>query len=60
MGSLPEMAIKSIAKQILKALNPIHTKLKVAHGVVCPSQILLDKNGDVKVSYLLACDDNKL
>jgi len=49
MGSLPEIAIKSIAKQTLKALNAIHTKLRVAHGVVCPSQILLDKNGDVKV-----------
>jgi len=49
MGSLPEAAVKTIAKQILKALNAIHTKLRMSHGVVCPSQILLEKNGDVKV-----------
>jgi len=54
VGSLPEAAIKTVAKQLLKALNGIHTKLRVAHGVVCPSQILLEKNGDVKLSMGLA------
>ncbi len=50
VGNLPERAIKSLARQVLKGLNSLHAKLKTSHGVLDPSQILFERNGNVKVN----------
>jgi len=53
VGGMPENVLKSISKQILKALCDIHTKLRTSHGVICPSQVLLERNGNVKVRIFI-------
>jgi len=57
---MPESVLKSISKQILKALGDIHMKLKTSHGVICPSQILLERNGNVKVRNILENNEDLL
>lgn len=49
VGNLPETAIKSLASQTLEAIEDLHSKLNTPHGGISPSQLLLDKNGNVKV-----------
>jgi serine/threonine protein kinase len=51
VGNLPETSIKSLALQTLEAIHELHSKLHTPHGVISPSQILIDKNGNVKVNY---------
>ncbi len=48
-GSLNENIIRSYTKQILKALQFLHTKIGVAHRDIKCSNILLDKNGILKL-----------
>ena len=35
--------------QLVKGLKYLHTKINKNHGGICPSQILIDKDGSVKV-----------
>ena len=48
-GKLNEKLIKIYTKQILKALLFLHNELKVAHRDIKCSNILLDKNGIIKL-----------
>ena len=48
-GKLNEKLIKIYTKQILKALSFLHNKLKVAHRDIKCTNILLDKNGIIKL-----------
>ena len=48
-GSLNEKLIRNYLKQILQGLNFLHNKLKVAHRDIKCSNILLDKNGIIKL-----------
>ena len=48
-GSLNEKLIRNYLKQILQGLNFLHNKLKVAHRDIKCSNILLDKNGVIKI-----------
>ena len=48
-GSLNEILIRNYLKQILQALNFLHKKIKVAHRDIKCSNILLDKNGLIKL-----------
>ena len=48
-GKLNEKLIKIYVKQILKALLFLHNELKVAHRDIKCSNILLDKNGIIKI-----------
>ena len=48
-GSLNENIIRNYLKQILRALDFLHNKLKVAHRDIKCSNILLDKNGIIKL-----------
>ena len=48
-GSLNEIIIRIYLKQILQALHFLHNKLKVAHRDIKCSNILLDKNGIIKL-----------
>ena len=49
-GSLNENIIRNYTKQILKALQYLHSSKKVAHRDIKCSNILLDKNGIIKLS----------
>lgn len=49
VGNLPETALRTVCQQTLEALEDVHTKLNAPHGMLCPSQILLDKFGKIKV-----------
>ena len=48
-GSLNENLIKKFTKQILKALSFLHNVKKIAHRDIKCSNILLDKNGIIKL-----------
>ena len=48
-GALNENIIRNYTKQILKALLFLHTNKKVAHRDIKCSNILLDKNGIIKL-----------
>jgi serine/threonine protein kinase len=50
VGNLPEIALRTICQQSLEALEEVHSKLNAPHGMLHPSQILLDKFGKVKVN----------
>ena len=52
VGTLPETAVREMAVQILMAVNDLH-KLKMCHGTICPSQILLDRTGNIKVELFV-------
>lgn len=49
-GSLPEFSIKVIAKDILTGINEIHKKLGRAHNGICPSEIMIDGDGILKLT----------
>jgi serine/threonine protein kinase len=46
---LPEKTLQSIAKQILKALDLMHSE-NIAHSNITCSQILFDNNGKIKLA----------
>ena len=48
-GMLSEGAVQSVASQVLQGLNFLHEKLGMAHLGIRPSQILLTRDGTVKV-----------
>ena len=48
-GSLNEKIIRNYTKQILNALSFLHTNIKVAHRDLKCDNILLDKNGIIKL-----------
>lgn len=47
-GKLPEVFVRKVAAQAIDALAYLHRK-KIAHRDVKPENILLDRNGDVKL-----------
>lgn len=49
VGAMPENTLKNLAKQILKALDYLHTD-NLTHSNVTCSQILFDRRGKVKLS----------
>jgi len=49
VGALPERTLQNLAKQILKALNHMHTD-NLAHSNVTCSQVLFDRRGKVRLS----------
>ena len=49
VGNIPETSIRTIAGQVLNALDDLHTKANTVYGALSPSQILIDKDGNVKV-----------
>ncbi|MCQ2817541.1 MAG: protein kinase [archaeon] len=49
-GSLPENLIKLFLKQIIKVLLYLHNEKKVAHRDIKCSNILIDNNGNIKLS----------
>jgi serine/threonine protein kinase len=49
VGNIPETSIRSIASQVLSALDDLHTKANTVYGALSPSQILIDKDGSIKV-----------
>ena len=48
-GSLNEQIIRNYTKQILNALSFLHTNIKVAHRDLKCDNIILDKNGIIKL-----------
>jgi len=49
MLTIPEKALKAIALQTLLGLNEVHDNMKSVFGSLTPSQILFDKQGNIKV-----------
>jgi len=49
VGNIPETCIRNIASQVLSALDDLHTKANTVYGALSPSQILIDKDGSIKV-----------
>ena len=52
IGNLPETIIRYFASQILLALDDIHQMTHTVYGALSPSQILIDKEGNIKVVKL--------
>jgi len=50
VGNLPEKALKTVAYQTLIAIQELHDKMNVAHGAISPSQVLIARDGTVKLS----------
>jgi len=48
--NIPEKSIKIIALQTLLGLSEVHDHLKTSFGALSPTQILFDKQGNIKVS----------
>jgi serine/threonine protein kinase len=48
-GTFPESTIQSIAKQLLEAMEEIHTKLDRLHGNINASNVFIDENKRIKV-----------
>ncbi|XP_064627019.1 dual specificity mitogen-activated protein kinase kinase 6-like isoform X1 [Lineus longissimus] len=48
-SSIPEPILAKIATSVVKALDYLHSKLKVIHRDVKPSNILINRGGDVKI-----------
>ncbi|KRX03384.1 Protein kinase-like domain [Pseudocohnilembus persalinus] len=49
VGCMPERALKEISQQILGSLQILHEELNTCHGAITPSQILFNREGNVKV-----------
>jgi len=52
VGNIPEACIRNVASQVLSALDDLHTKANTVYGALSPSQILIDKDGSIKVFLL--------
>eukprot|EP00742_Colponemidia_sp_Colp-10_P008741 GILJ01009485.1.p1 GENE.GILJ01009485.1~~GILJ01009485.1.p1 ORF type:complete len:562 (-),score=74.31 GILJ01009485.1:91-1776(-) len=50
VGALPETVLQEIALQLLQALDYLHSTRGTSHKAVCPSQVLVNRQGRVKLS----------
>jgi hypothetical protein len=50
VGALPEIVIWEMASGVIKALQDVHDKAKCSYGQLCPSNILLNHKGRIKLN----------
>lgn len=55
VGSLPELALRKLARQIITAINDIHLCTQGPYNALVPSQVLINREGNVKLNMGLGC-----
>lgn len=53
-GALPERTLQELTAKLLQCIKEVHSKIRVEHGCIIPSQVLFDQEGNVKLSLGIA------